>query len=191
MSEEFIRSFIAIDVTSREIKNRITQVQDDLEASGSILRRVEVEKLHLTVWFLGEIPKSMLDRVADAMKNLSFQAFTLKFRGLGYFPGRGRINVIWVGVTDHSGTVTQIFGQLKSLLTPIGFRPDREEFSPHLTIFRVKSVREKNSLIKQIEAHRDFEFGEQRVENVSLKKSVLLPAGPIYTNLLDIKGRAI
>lgn len=191
MSEEAVRSFIAIDVTSQEIKNKITQVQDDLGTSGSILKKVEADKLHLTIWFLGEIPKSILDHVTDAMKNLSFQAFSLKFRGLGYFPGRGRINVIWVGVIDPSGVITQIFSQLKKLLSPIGFHPEREDFSPHLTILRVKSIGEKNTLIRQVESYRDFEFGEQSVENVCLKKSVLLPSGPVYSNLLEVKGEAV
>ncbi|MGB9704174.1 MAG: 2'-5' RNA ligase family protein, partial [Pyrobaculum sp.] len=61
-------------------------------------------------------------------------------------------------------------------------REDRE-FTPHLTIGRVKSGRNIDKLRELLGRYRGVEFGVVTVDKVKLKKSTLTPRGPIYSDL--------
>jgi 2'-5' RNA ligase len=71
-------------------------------------------------------------------------------------------------------------------LTALGFAPDPKGFSPHLTIARVRSGRNKMELAKFISDRKEFEFGTIRAACLRLKKSVLTPRGPIYSTLKEV-----
>jgi 2'-5' RNA ligase len=47
----------------------------------------------------------------------------------------------------------------------------------------MKSAKNKNKVKSTIEEFSDVEIGEMEVTKVSLKKSTLTPAGPIYEDL--------
>jgi len=63
----------------------------------------------------------------------------------------------------------------------------KRKFSAHLTIARVKNVKNKEKLIQTIEKYRDIEFANIKINSIKLKKSDLTPKGPIYTTLKEIK----
>jgi len=81
-----------------------------------------------------------------------------------------------------------IFNQLEPSLRSLGFAPDPKGFSPHLTIARVKSGRNKAELAKLLNENADYEFGIVRAECLKLKKSDLTPKGPIYSTIREVKA---
>ncbi|PUA31516.1 MAG: 2'-5' RNA ligase [Candidatus Terraquivivens tikiterensis] len=186
--QNLIRCFIAVEVSEPSIVEKVSAVQSRLESTGADIKLVEHDNLHLTLWFLGEIAEPRLRQVMEAMRKVRFNKFSINLRGIGYFPGGGRINVIWIGVEDPSGSLKSIHSQLVRLLEPIGFKPEDREFTPHLTICRVKSVRDKSRLVSTIKDVESMEFGSQPVEKLYLKRSVLTPKGPIYSNLFVVEG---
>ncbi|MEM1676552.1 MAG: RNA 2',3'-cyclic phosphodiesterase, partial [Nitrososphaerota archaeon] len=117
-----------------------------------------------------------------------FRKFELKVKGLGYFPGGGRINVVWLGVEDKSRSLEDILNQLLSNLGKRGFKYDERGFTPHLTISRVKQVRDKNAAINLLRQLQEIEIGSQLVDSIKVKKSVLTSRGPIYSDLLVVKS---
>ena len=72
-------------------------------------------------------------------------------------------------------------------ISELGFKKERRGFSAHLTIARVRSVKNKDKLLQIIEKYRDIEFAKIKVDSIILKKSELTSKGPIYTNLCEIK----
>jgi len=62
-----------------------------------------------------------------------------------------------------------------------------KKFKPHVTIFRVKNKIEDMS--DKLEKFSAYYFGKQTVSEIKLKKSELTPNGPIYTDLLVVKGK--
>jgi 2'-5' RNA ligase len=72
-------------------------------------------------------------------------------------------------------------------LSKVGFKKEKRKFSPHLTIARVRSAKNKEKLLRIIEKYTDTKFAEINVNSIKLKKSVLTEKGPIYTNLKDIR----
>ncbi len=71
-------------------------------------------------------------------------------------------------------------------LSQLGFNPDKK-FKPHVTIFRVKNKIE--DLPSKLEKFSSCSFGKQLISEIKLKKSELTYQGPIYTDLLVVKGK--
>ncbi|MEM3162623.1 MAG: 2'-5' RNA ligase family protein, partial [Candidatus Bathyarchaeia archaeon] len=78
-----------------------------------------------------------------------------------------------------------IFTQLEPYLRSLGFPPDQKGFSPHLTIARVRSGRNKTQLTRCLEENRAYDFGVVRANCLRLKRSDLTPRGPIYSTLKE------
>ena len=186
MSNERIRSFIAVDLDNVTIKENIVKAQNDLKQTGGDLKLVEPEIMHLTLRFLGEIPEAIVQKVNEILDGVRFQSFEASFSGLGSFPSLKRINVVWVGITQGQEQLGAIFQQIEPKLRLIGMAPDNKGFSPHLTIARARSGRNIAALAEVISKMRDVEFGKMPVTSVRLKKSTLTPKGPIYTTLHEV-----
>jgi len=186
LSQERIRSFIAVDLDDAEIKSQISKAQHDLEQTGASLKLVQPEIMHLTLRFLGEIPQTTVNRVIEAMGSIRFQPFEVEFSGVGVFPNIRRISVVWVGITRGQEQLGAIFQQLEPKIRQIGLPPDSKGFSPHMTIARVRSGINKEALAKCVESMRETQFGKMNANAVRLKKSTLTPRGPIYTTIHEV-----
>ena len=184
---ETLRSFIAFDIEENSpiIKN-IYNVQDLLLNTGASLKMVRPENVHMTLRFLGNISQDRLDQIHNEMKNVDFIPFEVRINGLGAFPNLRRIGVVWAGIREGQNELRSIFYQLDSKLSKLGFKPENRGFSPHLTLARVRSGRNKIELAKRIEELRNFDFGIVEAKCLRLKRSVLTPQGPIYSTLREI-----
>ncbi|MEM3090574.1 MAG: RNA 2',3'-cyclic phosphodiesterase, partial [Candidatus Bathyarchaeia archaeon] len=182
---ETIRSFIAFDIESASVLNRIMQMQRELAETRADLRLVEPENIHITVRFLGNITTNMVDKIFEGMRKVQFVPFVVKIQGVGAFPDLRYPRVVWAGIREGSTQLRGIFSQLEPYLRGLGFAPDPKGFSPHLTIARVKSGRNKAALVKFLMENVDYEFGIVRAECLRLKRSDLTPKGPIYSTLRE------
>jgi len=183
---ETVRSFIAFDIESGQVLGRLAEVQGLLAETGADLKPVEPKNIHITVRFLGDITLSTADRVHEEMKNVAFAPFDVDLRGLGAFPSLGYARVVWAGIRGGANELRAIFDQLEPRLRGLGLRPDSRGFSPHLTIARVRSARNKSELVRRVRELEDYEFGTVRAECLRLKKSVLTPRGPIYSTIHEV-----
>jgi len=182
---ESIRSFIAFDMDSETVLRKITSVQSLLAKSGADLKLVEPKNIHITVRFLGNITPPTVEKIFEEIKKVQFTPFDVKIRGIGAFPNVSYPRVVWAGMTEGAEQLQNIFNQLEPRLQSLGFTPDPKGFSPHLTIARVKSGRNKAELAKFITENANYEFGAVRAECLRLKKSDLTPKGPIYSTLKE------
>ena len=185
MSEK-IRSFIAFDIDDEQIVKRFSEAQQMLAGTSADLKLVKPENIHITMRFLGNITMPMVDSIYEALQKVSFSPFDVEIRGLGAFPKLQYARVIWAGIRNGAEQLSNISGQLEPQLRELGFRPDPKGFSPHLTIARVKSGRNKAELIGCMKDSVDYEFGIVKAECLRLKRSVLTPKGPIYSTLKEV-----
>ncbi|MCS7140401.1 MAG: RNA 2',3'-cyclic phosphodiesterase [Candidatus Nezhaarchaeota archaeon] len=187
MSSSLIRCFIAIDVDDPKVVSKIMEIQRELQTGGSKLKLVEPENLHLTLFFLGEQPPKIVEKVQEAMSTISFKPFVIKIQGLGAFPSPDRPRVIWVGVVEGFDEVKRIYAELRPKLKAVPLRLEPESsFVPHITIARVKFS--GYALRKAITSLKDIEFGFQEVKAIKLKRSTLTPRGPIYDTIYEARG---
>src|SRR3989304_5940680 len=86
------RAFIAIDFPS-DIVKEIARVQELLGKVKFTGKTTELENLHLTLKFLGEIDDKKLEKVKEKLKDLNFGKMKLGLGKVGTFsiPGNTRI----------------------------------------------------------------------------------------------------
>jgi len=183
---EMIRSFIAFDINNPLVLQKFTEAQDSLVKTGADLRLVKPQNIHITLRFLGDVPASMVDSVHEGMKKVDFFAFDCEVHGLGVFPDMRYPRVVWAGIRKGSNELGSVANQLELELRKLGFRADPKGFSPHLTLARVRTGRNKSELAHSVQELGDFDFGVVRADCLRLKKSVLTPQGPIYTTLREV-----
>jgi len=188
MSVERIRSFVAFEINEASVLKQFTSVQQALIDTGADLKLVRSENIHVTVRFLGEITPLMVNKVCEEMNSISFKPFEIGLRGVGAFPNPRRVRVIWVGIRSGNEVLMDIFNRLENRLLKLGFAPDRRGFSPHITIARVRSGKNRESLTQQILSRSDYNFGTIKADSLKLMKSVLTPRGPIYSTLHEVKA---
>ena len=178
-----MRTFVAIEVSDKDILNSIHKIQTELNIKA---KPVELSNMHFTVQFLGEVSEEMIGKISGALNSIEFSAFSITFTSIGVFPKPNSPRVIWIGVTDGINKLEKLAEMIRSKLSDIGFSPDKK-FKPHVTIFRVKNKIE--DLPSKLEKFSSCSFGKQLVSEIKLKKSELSNQGSIYTDLLVVKGK--
>ena len=178
-----MRIFVAIEVSDKDVLNSIHKIQTELNIKA---KPVELHNMHFTVQFLGEVSEEMVGKISDALNNIEFSAFSISFASIGVFPNLNSPRVIWIGTDDGFNELEKLAEMIRSKLSDIGFSPDKK-FKPHVTIFRVKNKIE--DLPSKLEKFSSYSFGKQLVSEIKLKTSELTPNGPIYTDLLVVKGK--
>ena len=95
--------------------------------------------------------------------------------------------VIWIGTDEKGGNeLVSLAEKVQDTLVPLGFKSDKP-FKPHITIFRIKN--KIGDITKELEKFESLEFGTQEITNFKLKQSVLTSKGPIYSDLIEIRGK--
>jgi len=183
---EMIRSFIAFDINNPLVLQKFTEAQDSLVKTGADLRLVKPQNIHITLRFLGDLSASSVDSIHEGMKKVDFSAFDCEVHGLGVFPDLRYPRVVWAGIRKGSDELKRVVNHLEPELRKLGFRADLKGFSPHLTLARVRTGRNKSELARNVQELVDFDFGIVRADCLRLKKSVLTPQGPIYSTLREV-----
>ena len=178
-----MRTFVAIEVNNKDVLNSIHKIQAELNIKA---KPVELHNMHFTVQFLGEVSEEMIGKISDALNSIEFSAFSITFASIGVFPKPSLPRVIWIGTDDGINELEKLAEMIRFKLSHLGFSPDKK-FKPHVTIFRVKNKIE--DLSSKLEKFSSCSFGKQLVSEIKLKKSELTSTGPIYTDLLVVKGK--
>ncbi len=182
---EVVRAFLALDL-NEAVRARLRGLMDEVQRSGADVKLVEAANLHVTLQFLGDIPADACGAIGGAMRGVRERAFTAEVKGTGVFPNARLVRVIWAGIGSGSGKVSSVFEQLSAGLSGLGY-PKERSFTPHITIGRGRSQRNRDLLLRVLERHRETSFGTFEVDHIALKKSVLTPSGPIYSDLVVTK----
>ncbi|HII85608.1 TPA: RNA 2',3'-cyclic phosphodiesterase [Candidatus Bathyarchaeota archaeon] len=182
---ESIRSFLAFDIESDQVKEELARVQMLLVQTGADLKLVETENIHITIRFLGNITPNMIDRIYDKMKTVQFNPFNIQIKGIGAFPNINYPRVVWAGIAEGANQLRDVFSQLEAKLSQLGLPPDPKGFTAHLTIARVKSGRNKMQLAEFLADKANYEFGSIKGDCLRLKQSDLTPKGPVYSTLRE------
>lgn len=181
---EKIRAFVAIH-PPREVIDRLIVVMDKVkrELNDPALRWVKPEQIHLTLQFLGYIPREQVDAFGQAIEQAvsTNTRLSLQAESLGCFPSASRPRVLWVGLSGQVQELQKLKSDLDQTLSPLGYQPETRPFHPHLTLARVSGQISKRNIFKQVmDEHVDYSAGDFPVEAVHLMQSLLSPKGSTY-----------
>ena len=176
--EELTRAFIAIEVPDSVIKE-VARTQEILVKQNFIGKMTELENLHLTLRFLGEIDNEKLERAGQRLREIKFNFFEAKLSEIGIFNYRGNPRIVWIKIGGKE--VFELQNKIDDSLAKEGFAKE-ERFMSHMTIARVKYVKDKKFFLDYVKniGIKNIKFD---VDKFYLKKSELKESGPIYKDL--------
>ncbi|MGH7760139.1 MAG: RNA 2',3'-cyclic phosphodiesterase [Candidatus Dormibacteraceae bacterium] len=94
--------------------------------------------LHLTVRFIGNVERNVVDQVAGRLDQLPLRGFELGVGEGGTFK-RGRlVRVVWLQVRTGADHARELAAQVESECVRAGLEPDARPFQPHLTLARAR-----------------------------------------------------
>lgn len=183
-----MRLFIAVELP-KSLQNAI-QVQTSAMREASrpgTLRWVSPGNVHLTLKFLGEVDS---DGSAALQELLSREArrvpaFDVTISGVGAFPSAAKPRVIWVGLHGPPALSSLRLG-IERAAQDLGYPAEEQDFSPHLTIGRVRRgaiAAELREVRAALEASQIGQIGAAHIDAVHLFRSELRPGGSVYTRL--------
>lgn len=145
---------------------------------------------HVTLRFLGERPESVLPSLFAALADVAaeFAPFDLVLEGVGAFPSRTAPRVVYVGAGLGSEAAAALARRIAAALEPAGAPPARERFVPHLTLFRVRSRRDREAARSLLEGRTPGPPPRTvHVDRIFLKASTLTPHGAHHRTIAQFR----
>jgi 2'-5' RNA ligase len=177
------RVFIAIELPSpvrRKLIEHIERLRStltDVRASWS-----REENLHLTLKFLGDVPVTKVEALAQAVQRgvSEVEPFEIVVGGCGAFPPLGQPRVLWVGIEDSAGQLELLHRALEAECAKAGFPREPRTFHPHLTIARIRKPHDSRHLAT---AHKEMVFDREtvRASELAVIRSELRSEGSRHT----------
>lgn len=184
-----MRLFVAVDINDA-LRSRIEKLQGELKRrlkNSAGIKWVSPELIHLTLKFLGDVEDENAELITDSLEQvcIGFKNFELEFSTVGSF-GRPP-KVIWLGMEKQNSELQKLVGDIENAFEELGFEKEQREFSPHLTLARIKEGFNDRTLPQIIESFGKIETPALTIDGVCIYKSQLTSDGPVYTLLRKIK----
>lgn len=173
-----MRLFIAINFTAKD-RQRMHSAARKMREAELPVRWVDIDQLHITLKFLGEVRSERVPQVNAAVARVAekTQPFTMKLRGSGAFPTMRRPKVIWLGV-EASAELRCLKHDIEWELAPLGFEREVRAFHPHVTIGRATNEARAG----------DFREFESLVSGMNFEREVTLRTVDVMESHLSSKG---
>jgi len=183
MTEKLLRTFLSVPVP-REVSSKKNMLYSTLETVEGDINWVKNIQLHLTLKFLGHTPESSIDDVIGHVEKITpkMNPFDLKIDKTGCFPVPTRPRTLWLGVEGTLEPLLNMVESLETVLESLGFPRSDREFSPHITLARIKYPQKYTPNVDPFlkSSYDPIDFPVDRVQYFS---SELLPTGAVYTIL--------
>ena len=162
------RVFSAVEVEDEGLLDELVNARNHLDLGFSPVKK---EKMHVTLEFFRDVDEQEIDELKKAMNNIDIDDFKARASGVGCFPSKEHIRVIWAGLQNEE-SFYRLYRQLSSHKV---VSDNNHDFKPHITLLRVKNI-DKDQKRKLKRSLREFEghsFGEMNVKRVKLFRSDL------------------
>jgi 2'-5' RNA ligase len=181
------RIFIAVKTDAGADLLKMIASLKDLLGKESI-KWVDPANIHLTLAFLGDTEEKRIRILSSLLidKCSGFGEFDFTLAGTGVFKNFRDPRVIWAGIRS-SERLSDLNSKISTGLKETGFNTEERSFKPHLTLGRIRSLKDPENLKSALERYRETEFQTIQVREVFLFESILTQKGPIYKPLGNFK----
>ena len=183
------RLFVAADVPAAElaaVDEAVAELRSRLPPP--LGRWAPPENRHVTLKFLGPTDADKVPRISQSVRELVSRRAPAQvaLQRLGAFPSARRARVLWVGLSDPTGLLANLANDLDQALEALGFPIEKRDFTPHVTLARLRPP-VRLELPPEVPEATPFDIAE-----VNLFRSHLHPRGARYELLeaFPLEGRA-
>lgn len=180
-----IRLFLSLEIPA-EVKTAVLLEAKKFFADNPNIKWEDESKIHLTLKFIGDVPKKMLNGLGNSIQFIEkFSSFKCELTNFGFFPDEIDPRILWAGLKlDNSifSLLTEVNNELEKKFS---IPPEWKKFKPHLTLLRMKSRPDQ----KIIEAINQMQLPPIQfvAGSVVLYHSLLQPSGPVYKEIKKFK----
>lgn len=174
------RVFLAIKINaSKNFMDTIDELK--LKLKHENIRWINTDNLHLTLRFFGDTPIDKIDGIVNAIAKAleKEKEFKIKLQNLGVFGSSYNPKVIWFKVLGDE-ILKELEVKISTELEVVGCMKDRQNFIPHLTIARLKKLKDKKLFNNILEEYKEIYIQESVVKEVILYESILHKTGAEY-----------
>ena len=168
-----IRLFVAIPLPEA-VRVRLSALQSGLQGA----RWIKPENIHLTLRFIGEVRNDLASDIDMALSKISGPPFELALEGVNSFSRGKQPHALWVGVAK-SDPLIHLQAKIESILVRAGLEAEARNFSPHITVARLKKMRPNRIEVWAAE-HGAFHTAPFAVDRFVLFSSFLKSDGAVY-----------
>lgn len=184
-----MRFFIALEIPE-ENKPQFRSIQAELHTLIPQARLMALEKIHLTLAFIGEQPDDFKDKLIDVIKKAVFQIspFEITPAYIDGFPTLHTSHVLWIGVKGDIDKLFIIAERIKDELSYLNLPVDERRFTPHISVAKLNSgFAVDRNLEEDLEKIASDSFQPVKVSSIKLFESI--PDGSLHKHntLAEIK----
>jgi len=170
-----MRLFVAIDLPEA-VCERLQGLRGGLRGA----RWSEVNQMHVTLRFIGDVDPQAFDDIADSLADVDQSEFEMALEGVGHFPPRGQPRVLWAGVNAPPALAT-LHTKVEAAVVAAGQPADTRRFAPHVTLARFRKPVGAAKIGAFLEANAMFGTAAFPVDAFHLYASHLAQNGAVHT----------
>lgn len=177
-----MRLFTALDLPG-DIIGKLDQVLARLRPTAP-LRWSTAANLHITTKFIGAWPEERLDELKASLAGIPGRdPIAVHIRDLGVFVNPKKPRIFWCGV--NASGLAELAADTETAAAALGIAREEREYSPHLTLARIKDGFDMTALRTAVVAEPTFDFGRFEARSFFLYQSRSEPGGSVYTKLAE------
>lgn len=186
---QYYRTFLALPL---EVGADLLEIRKELRSAleDERISWVDPTRFHVTLRFLGDTRIEDVERISRALKEGGFRpdAKKVSMCSLGSFGPRKKPRVIWVGF-DREEWFEEVKEGVDDLLEALGFPRQEPPFTPHLTLGRVRSLRDRVRYREVLQEMKPRICETVCFDRLVYYRSILGSNGPEYLPLGNISFR--
>ncbi|MEI6682840.1 MAG: RNA 2',3'-cyclic phosphodiesterase [Bacteroidota bacterium] len=148
------------------------------------IKWVEEHNIHVTLKFFGETEELKIPAICSSLRGRAGMTseINLQLSGLGIFGSAYAPKVIWVGISPFD-PVSSLMKNIQRDLAALGFEADRQNLVPHLTLGRIKFLKDKVLFNRMVGQFKTIASAPLQIGEIILFESILHHEGPEYIAL--------
>lgn len=139
-------------------------------------RWTDLDDLHLTLRFIGDVDQSTFYELGELLAGISLAPFALELHGIGLFPPRGPLRQLWIGV-EPNPELMRLRRRINACLAEANVPAERRKFVPHVTLARFRQPPSETRLATYLQRHSLARLQPFAVDAFGLYSSILRADG--------------
>jgi 2'-5' RNA ligase len=177
-----MRLFVGLDLPAEVVRN-LEGLLDQLRPCARI-QWSPPANLHVTTKFIGEWPEARLPELIASLDSVSGRpSIPVEIRRVGFFPNPHSPRIFWCGI--EAPGLEKLAKDTDFACQNVGIEGEKRDFSPHLTLARVKERLDLQPLREKIASLASLDFGRFDARSFFLYLSKPGPKGSVYTKLRE------